>query len=93
MNAVAFYLLKGRLLVAFCEIEGGGTICLTFKNVEPSQIAAKLDESLGFQFRAMCLVMSSREQFSSPMTRQKPGDGLSASFYCEANTMPRSELR
>ena len=57
MNAVAFYVLKGQLLVAFYEVQGGGTACVAFKNVEPSRIAATLDEKLGFPFKAMCLVM------------------------------------
>jgi hypothetical protein len=40
MNAVAFYVLKGQLLVAFYEVESGATTCATFRSVEPDQIAA-----------------------------------------------------
>lgn len=67
MNAVAFYVLRGRLLVAFYEVQGGRTTCVTFKNVEPDRIAATLDEKLGFPLNAMCLVMSAREGFSPPI--------------------------
>ena len=61
MNAVAFYLLKGRLLVAY-EVQGTATTCVTFRNVEPDEIAVTLNEKLGFPFNAMCLVMSSRTE-------------------------------
>jgi hypothetical protein len=91
MNAVAFYVLKGRLLVVFSEIEGGMTICSTYNNVEPNQIAATLDEKLGFPFHAMCLVMSARAEFS-PATERENSDGLRMQLYCEANTLPRTQL-
>jgi hypothetical protein len=89
MNAVAFYVLKGRLLVAFYEVEGGATACVTFKNIEPDRIATTLDEKLGFPFNAMCLVISAREAFSPPILRAKPDYGLGMSLYCEVNTMPK----
>jgi hypothetical protein len=88
MNAVAFYVLKGRLLVAFYEVEGGATTCVTFSNVEPDRIGATLDENFGFPFHAMCLVMSAREGLSRPILRVKPEDGLGMRLYCEINTMP-----
>jgi hypothetical protein len=88
MNAVAFYVLRGRLLVAFYEVQGGGTTCFAFRNVEPDRIAATLDEKLGFPFNAMCLVMSAREGLSPPILRAKPEYGLGMSLYCEVNTMP-----
>ncbi len=88
MNAVAFYVLKGKLLVAFYEVRGGGTECATFTNVEPQQIASTLDEKLGFPFKAMCLVMSSREGLSQPVSRSNPKHGLGVSLFCEVNTMP-----
>jgi hypothetical protein len=91
MNAVAFYILKGRLLVAFYEVEGGATACATFKNVEPNRIAATLDEKFGFPFEAMCFVISAREDFSSPILRENPESGLGFRLYCEANTMPKIE--
>lgn len=91
MNAVAFYMLKGRLLTAFYEVEGGGTICLTLKNVEPSQVASTLDEKLGFPFRAMCLVMSARQEFSPSIVRAQADHGLGMSLYCELNTMPHGQ--
>ena len=52
MNAVAFYLLKGRLLVAFYEVQGTATTCVTFRNVEPDEIAVTLNEKLGFPLNA-----------------------------------------
>jgi hypothetical protein len=87
MNAVAFYLLKGRLLVVLREVEDGTTACVTVRNVEPNRIAATLDENLGFPFRAMCLVMSARERFSRSVPRAKPDYGLGVSLYCEVNTL------
>jgi hypothetical protein len=89
MNAVAFYVLKGQLLVAFYEAQGGGTACVTFKNVEPSRVAATLDEKLGFPFNAMCLVMSAREGVAQPIPRATPNYGIGMSLYCEVNTMPK----
>ena len=89
MNAVAFYVLRGRLLVMFYEIQGGSTSCVTIKNVEPDNIAATINKQLGLDFRAMCLVMSAREEFSSPIPRTKPTDGVGMSLYCEVNTMPK----
>jgi hypothetical protein len=89
MNAVAFYLLKGRLLVAFYAGQGSATTCVSFKNVEPDQIAATLNEKLGFPFNAMCVVMSSRSEVSTPILRSKPEHGLGVSLYCEVNTMPK----
>lgn len=89
MNAVAFYLLKGRLLVVFCEVEDGSTACFIFQGVEPGQIAATLDERLSFPFEAMCLVMSAREEMSGGMLPATQNDGLGMRLYCEVNTMPR----
>jgi len=93
MNAVAFYVLKGRLLVAFCEVSGGGTTCITFNNIEPHQIAATLDERLGFPFHAMCLVMSAREGSSASISRENPETGVAMSLYCEVNTMHLGKSR
>jgi hypothetical protein len=89
MNIVAFYVLRGRMLVLFYEIDSGATACATFKCVEPDQIAPTLDEKLRFPFFAMCLVMSSRNEFAMPMPRAKKEYGLGLGLYCEVNTMPR----
>lgn len=88
MNAVAFYVLKGRLLVVFYETADDGTVCVPFKNVEPGQIASTLDEKLGFPFHAMCLVMSARKEYSEPIRRSDPKYGLGIGLFCEANTFP-----
>lgn len=90
LNAVAFYLLKGRLLVAFHEVEDGRITCRTSRNVEPDQIANVLDEKLRFSFNAMCLVMSAREGFSESVQRTNPDHGLGISLYCEVNTMQKT---
>ncbi len=89
MNAVAFYVLKGRLLVVFIAIRGSATACITLKDVEPDRIATTLDEKLGFSFKAMCLVMSARQGFSLPVERSRRDDGISLGLYCEFNTMPK----
>jgi hypothetical protein len=49
MNSVAFYVLKGRLLVVFYEVEGSATACVTFSNVQPDQISATLDQKPAFR--------------------------------------------
>jgi len=89
MNAVAFYALKGRLLVAFAEIEESSTACFVFNNVEPERISDTLNEKLGFPFGALCLVMSAREDSVQSIPRPSPDYGLGISLYCEVNTMPK----
>jgi len=90
MNMVAFYLLKGRLLIVFHGVNNGpANKCSVFPGVEPSQIASTLNEKLGFNFAALCWVMSSREGYSSPVQRTNPEHGIAMSIYCEANTMPK----
>ena len=89
INTVAFYVLKGRLLIAFAEMNDGTTNCSVYMNVEPNQIAATLDEKLGFPFKALCLVMSARQGLWASMPRTKPSDGLGISLFCEFNTMPK----
>lgn len=88
MNTVAFYVLKGRLLVVFYEVkEGGSTACVSFNNIHPDQIAATLDERFGFSFRAMCLVMSARQGMQSSPQRSASTHGLAMSLFCEVNTL------
>jgi hypothetical protein len=90
MNLVAFYLLKGRLLVVFYSKDSGmADQCATFANVEPSSIASILDEKLCFDFNALCTVMSAREGYSRSVPRSNPEHGISMSLYCEVNTMPK----
>jgi hypothetical protein len=90
LNIVAFYLLKGKLLVVFCGVNNGiANRCYAFRGVEPSQIASTLNEKLGFNFGASCIVMSSRENLSHYAPRTRPEYGISLGLYCEANTMPK----
>lgn len=90
MNIVAFYLLRGGLLVVFYGKNNGvANQCAAFTNVEPPNIASTLNEKLGFDFRALCTVMSARERYSRPAERTNPDYGLSMSLYCEVNTMPK----
>ncbi len=89
MNAVAFYVLKGRLLFTFREAENGETRCTRYENVEPNEIASTLDAKFGFPFRTMCLVMSGRDGFTRTIPRTiEANEGLGLSLYCEVNTMP-----
>ena len=89
MNIVAFYLLKGKLLVVFHGVKNGiANRCSAFPGVDPSQIASTLNEKLGFDFGALCTVMSAREGFSSRPPRTNPNHGISMNLYCEVNTMP-----
>lgn len=89
-NIVAFYVLKGKLLVLY-HGEGNGppNTCVVIPNIEPSQIAATLNEKLGFDFRAMCLVMSARAGDASSIARTDPAQGLGMPLFCEANTLPK----
>jgi hypothetical protein len=90
LNIVAFYLLKGKLLVVFCGVNNGiANRCCAFRGVEPTQIASTLNEKLGFNFGALCIVMSSRENLSHHAPRTSPEYGISLGLYCEANTMPK----
>jgi hypothetical protein len=92
MNIVAFYLLKGKLLVVYLGCKGGlPGRCLTFANIEPARIGATLDEKLGFDFGALCMVMSSQEGLSLPHQRTTPDHGITLSLYCEANTFPKPQ--
>jgi predicted acetyltransferase len=47
-----------------------------------SALNRQLDHSV-----AECLVMSTREGYSSPISRAKPEYGLGMSLYCEVNTL------
>lgn len=90
MNIVVFYLLKGRLLVVFHGENGFlANQCSIFPSVEPGDIASTLNQKLGFNFGALCMVMSGRSEFSRPIQRQQPHHGLALSMFCEANTMPK----
>jgi hypothetical protein len=90
MNIVAFYLLKGKLLFVFHGRDNGiANQCSVFSGVEPASIASTLNEKLGFDFGALCMVMSAREGYSFAAARTKPEHGLAMGLYCEANTMPK----
>lgn len=87
MNLVAFYVLQGNMLAVLlgCS-EGLPGRCIVMPNVEPGKIAETLNEKLGFDFRSLCMVMSSREEFPFSHQRDKPDDGVGISLFCEANT-------
>lgn len=90
MNIVAFYVLKGRLLFVFYGRDNGiANQCSVFSDVEPASIAPTLNEKLGFNFGALCMVMSARQDYSVSAPRTKPEHGLAIGLYCEANTMPK----
>ena len=89
MNAVAFYVLSGRLLVLFYETEGCKTACRAIEGVEPDKIASTIDQALGLEFRALCIVMSGRSEFFRPIPRSDPKHGLGVGLFCEVNTMPK----
>ena len=49
LNVVAFYLLKGQLLVVLLGCSGGSPgQCLVFPGIEPQAVAGVLDDKLGF---------------------------------------------
>lgn len=90
MNAVAFYLLSGKLLIFLGEDLNSESYCLTFKDVEPGEIAYTLNQHLGFDFKALALVASARREFQQPIVRTKNSDGVTLGLYIEANTMPKN---
>ena len=84
MNMVAFYLLKGGLLILFHGVNNGpANQCSVFPGIEPSEIASTLNEKLGFDFAALCMVMSSREGYSSSVHRTKPEHGIAISLFAK----------
>jgi hypothetical protein len=88
MNAVAFYVLKGRLLIAFTEANNGTTNCSVFTNIEPDQIAATLDLKLGFAFKPLCQVMSVLPGASLGIDAPKESrQGLRVPLFCVFETM------
>jgi hypothetical protein len=92
LNIVAFYVLKGKLLFVFKGTKNGiANKCSVFSDVAPQNIAATLDEKLNFNFGALCLVMSAREEYSIPLERNNPNHGLGLRLYCEANTMQKPQ--
>jgi hypothetical protein len=90
MDIVAFYLLKGRLLIIFIGCMAGHPgRCITFSNIEPANVAATLNEKLGFDFRALGTLMSSRKGLGVASQRTDPNYGLAVSLYCDANFFPK----
>lgn len=87
INTVAFYLLKGKILVIFCQKNDGEHLCMPISNVHPDKISETLNEKLDFDFRAMCLVMSGRKGTSNSGNRTNSGHGLSIGLFCEVNTL------
>jgi hypothetical protein len=82
--------LKGKLLFVFHGTDNGiANRCFVVSNVEPANIASTLNEKLGFDFRAFCLVMSARQEYSVQVPRTKPEHEVSMGLFCEANTMPK----
>lgn len=87
MNAVAFYVLTGRLLVTFGETANGETKAIAIKNVDPSAVPAALDSAFGFNFRTLSFVMSSSDDYAH-LFDEGPKSGPSFMFMPELNTMP-----
>lgn len=95
LNAVAFYYLKGRLLVMLSETTNGCQ-CISRENTAPDEIAQAIDKHFGFPFHALCLVVTARsDQPLEEGWRAAAGEnaGLGFSLYCEVNTMPKTESR
>jgi hypothetical protein len=87
MNIVAFYMLKGKLLLVFYGLNNGiADQCIVIPGVA---IATTLNAKLGFDFAPLLMVMSAREGLSRTVRRATPDHGIAVSLYCEANTMPK----
>jgi hypothetical protein len=85
MNIVAFYILKGKLLIIFCGSNNGiANQCVVRAGVEPSQIALTINQTLGFDFRALCRIMSARDGYSRAIQGTSADHGIAMSLYCEA---------
>ncbi len=95
-NLVAFYLLKGRKLFLFHgENNGLPDKCVVLRDVEPFKIADRLNESVGANLPWLLMVTSPvGERLQStqrPMPNSHDSHGLGLSFYCHANTFPKTK--
>jgi hypothetical protein len=90
LNAVAFYYLKGRLLILLSETKSGCQ-SRSISNIKPDEIAEALDQHFGFPFLALCLVMSARsdQPLREGWRAAAAGEGVGLSLFCEVNTMSR----
>lgn len=95
LNAVAFYLLKGRKLFVF-HGDGNGIAdkCLVLKEVAPADIVPKLAETFRLNLNWLMMVTSSplagtRTVRRSPFRTEEP-KGVGLSLFCHVNTFPPS---
>ncbi len=95
LNAVAFYLLKGRKLFVF-HGNGNGIAdkCLVLRNVAPEDIAPKLTEMFRSNLNWLMMVTSSplartRTVRRFPPRAEEP-KGAGFSISCHANTFPHA---
>lgn len=89
LNAVAFYVLSGGLLVTLHESSNGSITCGRRSAVEPQDVAPTMDQMMGFSANAMALVMSSKAGGSIREYRTSPTQGLGIPLFCELNTLAR----
>jgi hypothetical protein len=90
LNIVAFYMLKGRLLYMFYGRDNGiANQCAVISGVEPADISTALNGKLGFDFAALCTVMSGRQEFPVSSPRTDPTHGIAMSLFCEVNTLSK----
>jgi hypothetical protein len=87
INAVAFYVLKGHVLVCFGETDDSQTKCVALSNIEPRDVPQTLDAVFRMDFRALSFVVSSSDDFGVPIDSD-PKSGPSFLFMPELNTMP-----
>lgn len=93
LNAVAFYLLKGRrLFVFFGSGVGVADRCLVLRDIAPADILAELRVVFRANLNWLMLITSS-PMSGTPPPRLPPDDkierpGIAFPFFCHVNTFP-----
>lgn len=93
-NIAGFYMLGGKKLFLFYgEKNGPADKCVIFNNVEPDEIAPRLNRTLGVNMYWLLMITSpqgSEQQTSLRTETSVEGpNGIGISFFCHANTFPK----
>lgn len=92
-NYVGFYLLKGKMLFLFYGINNGlANKCHVVADLEPTNVAPKISELLGFDLSWLVLVVSSYDYGASRSEQDgssTSSGGMRFNMMCHANTCPK----
>jgi hypothetical protein len=95
-NFVGYYYIMPKLLFLFYGTNNGlPNKCATFKDVEPNDIYAKLNDFVGFDMRWLMMILSAPEDVQKRKYRNEDNSsrgnsGSSFSFFVHANTFPKT---